>query len=311
MIKKQIKASSYSLDWPIQFKNEADNLRKLLGNHCLKLHHIGSTAVPDLYAKSEIDILCVIDDLSHCKKMEGTAYIFKGEYNVPLRYFFSKNSKKIKINLHVVEPNHGFIELNLFFRDYLREHKHAVKAYTELKKKLLSDPTSYFKLKNNFSNYTLGKNQFIKNILSESGINTYCVNFCYHKEEWDAYHQIREAQIFSPIQACYNKEHSANHHHFVLYNGITIVSVAHIEFLNKSEALIRSIATKTPYKNKGHATYLILFLEQWMKRKKIKVIRVHSNIDAARFYTKLKYRNTAFEHIANSEHTIDLVKSLE
>ena len=43
--------------------------------------------------------------------------------NVRLHYYFRKNKK---INLHVTELDHGFIKLNLCFRNYLRAHQDII-----------------------------------------------------------------------------------------------------------------------------------------------------------------------------------------
>ena len=183
---KHIEIEEYNPEWPSIFASEAECIKQTLQEHCLDIHHIGSTSVPGLAAKNNIDILCLVDKLSSSLVLQDMGYLFKGEYNIPMRYYFSCNSGEAKFNLHVVEANNGFIQLNLSFRDYMRSHPEAVHAYSALKEKLLEDPKSYQKNELRFSGYNLGKNHFIKEILRKSGYDGIAMNFCMHDEEWVA-----------------------------------------------------------------------------------------------------------------------------
>jgi hypothetical protein len=40
----------YNPNWPKMFEKEAELIKHVLGKHCLEIHHIGSTAVPQLIA---------------------------------------------------------------------------------------------------------------------------------------------------------------------------------------------------------------------------------------------------------------------
>ncbi|MGV2432421.1 MAG UNVERIFIED_CONTAM: GrpB family protein [Rickettsiaceae bacterium] len=87
-------------------------------------------------AKEDIDILCIIDDLQNTSALKEIGYIFKGEFNIPLRHFFSKNTIYSKVNLHITEQNHGFIKLQLAFRDYLRSNPGTAKEYFRFKRRI-------------------------------------------------------------------------------------------------------------------------------------------------------------------------------
>ena len=116
---KKIQVVPYNPAWPQLFQGEAASLKQALGERCISVYHIGSTSVPGLCAKEDLDILCVVDSLPSSLILQGVGYVFKGELNVPLRYFFSKNASISKVNLHVCEQDHGFINLNLsrLFKD--------------------------------------------------------------------------------------------------------------------------------------------------------------------------------------------------
>jgi|GEM_PF-3749945 len=61
-----------------------------------------------------------------------------------MRFYFNR-SEGIETNLHIYEERHPEIELNLLFRDYLRQHPDARNEYTKLKENLLQKKSSYEK----------------------------------------------------------------------------------------------------------------------------------------------------------------------
>lgn len=46
--------------WEAQFVKEKDLLLKVVGKEIIEMHHIGSTAIKDIYAKPVIDIMVVV-----------------------------------------------------------------------------------------------------------------------------------------------------------------------------------------------------------------------------------------------------------
>ena len=144
---KVIEVLPYNPTWPRMFEEEAAFIKQALGEHCLAVHHMGSTSVPGLSAKQDLDILCVVDNLAASLVLQNFGFLFKGELNIPLRYYFSKNTMLSKVNLHIVEQDHGFIELNLCYRNYLRANETVRSAYAEIKMQLLKDPAAYEKIR--------------------------------------------------------------------------------------------------------------------------------------------------------------------
>ncbi len=307
----------YNPNWPKMFEKEAELIKHVLGKHCLEIHHIGSTAVPQLIAKPKLDILAIVDKLGNGLVLQDFGYKFKGELNIPLRYYFSKPGDGIqpKINLHLVEKDHGFIQLNLHFRDYLRNNTTALLAYSTLKEELLRNPSSHAKQESNFTGYNLGKDNFIKTILKQSGFNGLSVNFCLHKNEWSEYHRILEEQIFKPIQIAYDRTppifSDKSHYHFVMYKGTTIVSVAQIELLNATEAALRHLETNEAHKKLGYATHLLKILENWAKQQAYKVIKLHANTKTENYYRALGYIDMASKGQWLDSDPISLGKLLE
>ncbi len=312
---KNIVIYRYDTNWPKIYEIEAEKIRDALGNNFLEIHHIGSTSVPGLSAKRDIDILCVISSLNKALALEKIDYIYKGEFNVPLRFAFSKNTFDSKVNLHVVEKDHGFIALNLAFRDYLRGHVDARIEYEELKRKLIEDPDSHIKTNSIFTGYNLGKNDFIKSILEKAGFDDFAINFCAHYKEWDEYHRIRAEQVFEPRGIIYDRNHpcvtAENNYHMVLYKGTKIVSTAHVELLSKSLAVLRTLGTDEIHKRQGYGTYLMKWVEKWIRSKGRNIVKLHSRYSAVEFYSNIGYVEMDFsEDEPLNQDLVDMGKVL-
>lgn len=69
------------------------------------------------------------------------------------------------------------------------------------------------------------------------------------------YHRIQKTQLFDPIRLIYNKDHPSilanNACHFILCIGCTIIVTAHIEFLNETNAPLKSIVTDAKFQYQG------------------------------------------------------------
>lgn len=136
-----------------------------------------------------------------------------------------------------------------------------------------------------------------------------------HIEEWENYHRIKKAQIFDPIGVIYDPNHpsisASGAHHFILCNGVEVVSIAHIEFLNESDAALRALATDATFQGQGYGMEMIYLLEKWLKRQNIKVIKLHSRLSAEHFYRKLGFVEMEFnDQPSIQEQYIDLGRVL-
>jgi GrpB-like predicted nucleotidyltransferase (UPF0157 family) len=265
---KYIEVVQYNDNWPKIFEQEAVSIKQALGDNCIKIHHVGSTSVPGLSAKPIIDIIAVTKVPENTiKPLELLGFNYKGEYNIPMHFGFNKK-EDTQINLHVYEQGNAEIKLNIMFRDYLRKYPEICQEYVELKNNLLLQKSSYEKNNRLVTGYNMGKDAFIKMILDKAGFNEIRIVHCAHHYDWEEYHRIYEEQIFKPINLFYDRSHpdfhSKNHYHFVLYQGTKIASIAHIEFLNTSESVIRAFATDAQYEYHYYFTYMIKFLEKWI-----------------------------------------------
>ncbi len=90
--------------WEAIFELEKDRLKHLFGDLVVEVYHIGSTAIPNIYAKPIIDILIEVKNIEKVDKfnsgMKQLGYIPKGEYGIPGRRFFYKGNRNGKNPSH-------------------------------------------------------------------------------------------------------------------------------------------------------------------------------------------------------------------
>ncbi|MDR1982615.1 MAG: GrpB family protein [Holosporaceae bacterium] len=227
---KHIEVVPYNPDWPKIFEAEKEIISAALGDNCIVIHHIGSTAVPGLAAKPKIDIVAVAKDREKAIiDLKKAGYAYKGEWNIPLKCGFTKRGA-VNINLHLFfDENNPEIELNLKFRDYLRGHPDVCDEYAALKTKILEDEDAHQKSKRSpLPIYTVRKRSFIDNIIKSTGFNRLRVLKCATENEWDA------AKNFRGLRQTVDT--GPNHEHFVLYRGVEIIGYADIFIASESEA---------------------------------------------------------------------------
>lgn len=159
---------SYDSKWIDQYAREIPELEVVFGRALIELHHVGSTAVPGLSAKPEIDILAIVDDLSavDCWTSDLSQLGYKRGGNLSSGHMFYKcdsggvRTKKV----HVCLQGHEQIARMLTFRDCLRSHREVLLQYQELKLSLEKSNTK------GISEYVEGKTQLIQNILAHRSL---------------------------------------------------------------------------------------------------------------------------------------------
>lgn len=250
MILKNIHVIPYQPIWPRLFEAEHLVIQEAFGANGVAIYHVGSTSIPGLCAKPIIDIIGVVKNYEDVPcALEKVGYIYKGEYNIPLRCFFSKRSD-VDVNLHVYEEDHPEIELNLRFRDYLREHEDTRVAYGMLKNDLLKKQSSFKKNGSMFAGYTLGKDAFIRDVMQKSGFKRLRMTKCVHHGE---IHYVSTQGFDTSLLT------APQHQLFMLHHGVEIIGYAHIE-LCSDQGLLKMMCP--PQYN----IYFLEVLQSWMKR---------------------------------------------
>lgn len=126
----------YDPDWPSRYRREALALRPIFGAALAGLHHVGSTAVPGLAAKPEIDVLIVLG----ARPPEGWGGRLgargyrRGTDLSPGHRFLKRDVAGLRTHkLHVCDDGHPEIARMLSIRDHLRRHEADRLAYQALK----------------------------------------------------------------------------------------------------------------------------------------------------------------------------------
>ncbi|HLZ70397.1 MAG TPA: GrpB family protein [Dehalococcoidia bacterium] len=158
---------AYDPDWPHRYELEAGGIRQALGGRCLALEHIGSTAVAGLAAKPVVDIMAGVTSLADAGAcivpLQRLGYAFHPEVTAQLgmhddRLFVKTVDGRVVAHLHLTQHGGAFWQEKLLFRDFLRTHPEAARAYAALKRELapqFSDGPSYSTAKTAFIQATL------------------------------------------------------------------------------------------------------------------------------------------------------------
>lgn len=140
-----VRIVDYDPQWPSMYEEKSQRIIAAAGGWLVDIQHMGSTSVPALAAKPVIDMMAAVANLDDAKQIIGPlaslGYDYVPEYEVelPERRYFRKGRRGAegdKYHLHVVEEGSEFWRRHLGFRDYLRSHPEAARAYAELKRNL-------------------------------------------------------------------------------------------------------------------------------------------------------------------------------
>ena len=148
--------------WRDAFAAETRHISAALGANAVAIHHIGSTAIPDIHAKPVIDLLVEVADVAELdarsSAMQSLGYEVMGEYGIPGRRYFRKDDQHgIRTHqIHAFRAGSAEAERHLAFRDYMLAHPAHARAYGELKRKLAEE------YPHDMDGYIDGKDGFIK-----------------------------------------------------------------------------------------------------------------------------------------------------
>ena len=150
--------------WRQEFEREAEQITNALGSTAVTVHHIGSTAIPSIYAKPVIDMLLVVKDHADLDAkqaaLEALGYEARGEGGIPGRRFFRRDNAlgDRTHQVHAFEAGSPQIARHLAFRDYMIAHPETAQEYSDLKRELAVQHP------NDIEAYMDGKDAFIQEI---------------------------------------------------------------------------------------------------------------------------------------------------
>ena len=153
----------YDPSWPNRFLEEEQAITDLLGEEVIAIHHVGSTSVPGLLAKSIIDIALEIRQYppsqALIEALASIGYEHMGESGVRGRHWFRKGRPR-SFHIHAVPQNGEVARAQVQLRDFLRKHPEAAKEYEYIKKLNAEGKTI------DSAEYAAAKGLFIERVLS-------------------------------------------------------------------------------------------------------------------------------------------------
>jgi GrpB-like predicted nucleotidyltransferase (UPF0157 family) len=135
--------------WTDSCERERERIETASGDGLLGVFHVGSTAIPDLPGKPELDVLAVYRAYepmrAAAETIAGDSFELStddGECIVLSRW---KNGRTVFLKLHVRGDER--VESQLLFREYLRENVDARREYEAAKREAAAanreDPRAY------------------------------------------------------------------------------------------------------------------------------------------------------------------------
>ncbi len=157
---REVELVPHNPKWSHQADEEAKRILAGLSLPIIGIYHIGSTSVPGIKAKPILDFVMEVERLEDViqavPEFEAVGYLSKGEYGIPGRQFFTRDTDGERTHhLHVFQKGHPDIERHTVFRDFLRANPDAALEYERLKEKLAK------RFPKQSDNYTAAKSDFI------------------------------------------------------------------------------------------------------------------------------------------------------
>jgi GrpB-like predicted nucleotidyltransferase (UPF0157 family) len=160
-----INIADYDAAWPAFFEREAQRIREALGDRVMQLEHVGSTSVPGLAAKPQVDMLLVVQDSSdepmYLPALERRGYFLRIRDPDWYQHRVLKGPDT-NVNLHVFSSGCVEIDRMLAFRDWLRSHVDDRMLYEQTKRELASRTWRHVQ------NYADAKTAVVQEILARA-----------------------------------------------------------------------------------------------------------------------------------------------
>ena len=140
---KPVTVVPYDPLWPIQFEALAHRIISRCGSSLLAIHHVGSTAVPGLWAKPilDIDLEILPEKFERIKShLETLGYTHEGNLGIVDREAFKTSQIDLpKHHLYVCPTTSHELKRHLAFRDALRKDDDLRDTYSRIKQESATD----------------------------------------------------------------------------------------------------------------------------------------------------------------------------
>lgn len=130
----------YDPKWPVLFAEHADVIQDVLSAEALVVEHVGSTSVPGMSAKPQIDVLVIVKNLDtipqYYEQMKQKGFTARGDYTNEGEEYFTKDGLDgtRQVSVHVLPDGHPWADELIAFRDYLRSHPNEMEYYRSAKR---------------------------------------------------------------------------------------------------------------------------------------------------------------------------------
>ena len=159
-----VRLAPYDPSWPDRFEQERAALEDAIGTWAPGgIHHIGSTAVPNLDAKPIVDILVGVDSLEESRAcfapLATLGYLYAPYRADEMHWFCKPHPSRRTHHLHLVPIDSRRFRDELAFRDELRANPQTAEEYAGLKRDLAE------RFADDREAYTDAKTTFIQRVL--------------------------------------------------------------------------------------------------------------------------------------------------
>ena len=163
-----VKLLPHAIEWEEIAEKTIKLIKRILGDVCIDVQHIGSTSIKWVSAKPIIDIAVAVNELNdvmpYVNVLKENGIIYRKVENFgQILFLMGDLENDIKTHhIHIVKANSSNWYNYLNFRDYLNAHPNKAKEYDELKHKLA------IKYSDNRKVYTQEKSETISRLLREA-----------------------------------------------------------------------------------------------------------------------------------------------
>jgi len=162
----KIYLAPHNPDWAKKFEIEKGLIEETIGSYITGgIHHVGSTAIPEMSAKPIIDIMVGVKSLEETKPcielLKKISYCYF-PYKTEQMHWFCKPSEEHRTHhLYLIETTNPEFNARLAFRDYLINNSEEASEYEKLKQGLIDkfsdDREAYTQAKTDFIRQTVNK----------------------------------------------------------------------------------------------------------------------------------------------------------
>jgi GrpB-like predicted nucleotidyltransferase (UPF0157 family) len=155
MNKSQLRLLPHDVSWKDDFSAERERIKLAVANSNIQIEHIGSTAIPTVWAKPILDIaiLCGEKGLKAvAEALPKLGYEYRGQFDEKSGHFYAVRDKdNIRYcQAHIYTEAKADWHKKLKFRDRLRQNAELAREYNDYKltlAKTTSNKSQYAEIK--------------------------------------------------------------------------------------------------------------------------------------------------------------------